>query len=123
MSVKCDWHVPNLDLPEDDDPFDLRDAATVVDLTTDRDKLHQRLDKLLRVEASLDRGGVTCEIKDRADTACSACPLYRGATRERIAPLCRVGREEESILTKLAVITAEEHREAQDQVGSEAVRA
>lgn len=108
MSVKAQWFTPDIELDDDGDPFDLvdDDGETVVDLSTDEERLARELSDTIKREARLDAQSVTCEIKDRADTSCWACPLFRGHSSEPIAPLCRLGREQGSLLTRLAVLRA-----------------
>lgn len=77
-------------------PFDLRDLST--------HDLHQRLAVTLEQEAKLFAAGVLCKVKERPDTSCHACPIYQGdRDNEEMAPYCRLSREQESILTMLAV--------------------
>lgn len=109
--MKAQWFVPAVEDEPDTDPFLVEDAPTVIDVSTDEARIHTMLEETVRREARLDAIGVTCPIKDRAETSCFACPVYRGASEERIAPLCRLGREQETLLTKLAVIRYAEEEE------------
>ncbi len=60
-------------------------------------KINARLVDLLRAEGRLFDEGVRCDIKERSDTCCHACPLQdRGE-------LCEVGRQQETTLMDLAI--------------------
>lgn len=77
--------------------IDLRDPKATLDL---------RLAELVRREGSLFNGGVTCGIKERADSTCHACPLSQAhEERSALGVLCRIGREQEAVLTELAVLS------------------
>lgn len=83
------------------DPFDLTPAPVRqvgVPVELDEDTLFPRLAELLLAEQELDHEGVRCPIKPRSDTSCNACPIAG-----RYGELCKVGREQESVLTRLAV--------------------
>lgn len=65
--------------------------------------LEARLDSLLKWEERYFNNGITCAIKDRPDTSCHACPLYKGDDVDSpYRGLCRVGREQERVLTAMA---------------------
>lgn len=68
-------------------------------------QLNERIAELVRTEGRLYNAGVRCTIKDRPDTSCSACPI--SAHNDAAAPLnalCRTGREQERVLTEMAVV-------------------
>lgn len=107
MAVRANWHVPSTSA-RDGDPLAgapqrrVEDVGKPIDLTGPP-KLNERLVELVGAEGALADRGVTCAIKDRADTTCSACPIACVDEIEPIAALCRVGKEQERVLTLLAV--------------------
>lgn len=79
-------------------PFDLRDPGVALEKITD----------LVNREAALFNEGITCPVKDRADTACSACLCaHHQEIGHALQPLCAVGREQERILTLHAHLVAQ----------------
>jgi len=96
--VKAEWFLPELD----EEPLEpIEDIGTPIDLDSAEPQLFARLTELLHHEGELDAKGVTCAIKDRDDTTCSVCPLRTQV--HRLAPLCRIGAEQEEVMTRLAV--------------------
>jgi hypothetical protein len=78
-------------------PFDLRDP----------DSLLASLTKLIEQEAALFNQGITCDVKDRADTSCSACPFaHHQEEGHPLQVLCEIGREQERVCTTHAHLTA-----------------
>lgn len=118
-AVKARWHVdldqlgagvPDLWAEE------VEATGLPIDLTTTVARLSAELLKSGKHEGYLDSAGVTCEIKDRVDTSCWACPLYAGdVPDDPRGSLCIVGREQERISTRLAVARMEEERQHEDQ--------
>lgn len=98
MSVRANWFLADLvgeesgaAVEEVGDPINLDGPAS----------LNRRLIELVAEENRLWTGGLTCPIKDRPDTCCSACPVReRGTPRAR---LCSLGIAQEQALTALAV--------------------
>lgn len=115
MGLKADWHQNLSELPSSErqaeyDP--LVDPAYApplppIDLSTPEPKLHQHLHTLLEQEGVLFEREVVCEIKDKPDTTCLACPV--SSARDYSSPmgqLCRVGQEQERVAT---VLIAQRH--------------
>jgi hypothetical protein len=100
--VRANWHVAELDVATDD-PFavDVEEVGLPIRLDGERASLDRQLVDLIRAEGVLFEAGITCSIKDRSDTCCSACPLFK--RDGRLAPLCDVGRRQEQVCTRLAV--------------------
>lgn len=108
MTARANWFVDGV-VPThtEDDPFsvpveeigeriDLRDPQTALDL---------RLTELLRREGNLFDRKVTCSIKDTSGASCHACPVSKAHDQEDpFGTLCRIGREQETIVTELAVL-------------------
>lgn len=107
MSTRANWHVeaPVLDDPGID-PFamPIEEVGERIDLRDPKGTLELRLAELLHREGNLFNRGVTCPIKDRPDSTCHACPVSQAHTQEPLSVLCRIGREQESVVTELAVI-------------------
>lgn len=100
-AVQADWFT---DLTVDDsDPFAVEGKGLPVDVSGDVAHLQREIVRLIEKEGRLAERGVTCAIKDREDTSCWACPVFRGRTSDSIAPLCNLGREQERLVTRLAV--------------------
>lgn len=79
--------------------------GTPIDLDGPEAKLNARLVSLVRRENHLDERGITCAVKDRADTSCHACPMSQHeATDSDLGMLCRLGREQEQVVTTIAVM-------------------
>ena len=104
MSVKAKWFDDALPVMGDDDPFAERieDVGRPIDLTGEP-RLNERLIELVNAESELYNRGVTCPIKDRDDTACSACAIARDDDSP-LATLCSIGAEQERVCTALAVL-------------------
>lgn len=104
--ARANWYVdqpPALDGP---DPFEvpIEDVGELIDLSKPTAQLTVRLTELLNREGRLEAIGVTCDLKSRSDVVCSACPISRaGDPTAPLGALCRVGREQESVCTQLAV--------------------
>lgn len=108
MATKANWHTDELaELAEwSEDPFEqpIEEVGTPIDLGDSQARLNVELVELLRRETNLDRVGITCAIKDRADTTCHACPVSEASRNVKpLGALCRLGREQERVLTELAV--------------------
>lgn len=104
-SPKANWFVDELPELLDGDPLEapIEELGTRIDLRTEPDLL-RRLAALVSAEARLDRDGVTCAIRDRHDSVCSACPV-KGAAGE----LCGVGIELELVCSTIAVLQVQAH--------------
>lgn len=112
MSLKANWHTEVVVPPSSADPFAnyveqpalpqaVEEVGKPIDLRSSEPQLRRRLIELVRDESTLDRDGVTCEIRARDETSCCACPM-----RGKIAGvelLCEVGMEQEQVLTTLAI--------------------
>lgn len=110
MGAQANWHLAELDLEDplgdEPDPFDMpiEEVGDPIDLSDVRGRLELRLKELLDREGKLYNRGVTCPLRDRTDTTCLGCPVNKAAdTEHRLGPLCRCGREQEQVLTGLAV--------------------
>jgi hypothetical protein len=107
MAVRANWFLGDLVVEE---PPTVEEVGQPIDLQTGEPRVNRRLVELLTEEGQLYDRGVTCAIKDRPDTACSACPAFQFEGEGRLSRLCAVGIEQERLLTTLAVqrVRAEE---------------
>lgn len=82
----------------------MEQVGTPISLDGDIASLSKEVESLMWRESNLFNVGVTCSIKDHPETVCSACPVSKHAQPDDpLAPLCQVGREQERIVTTLAV--------------------
>lgn len=104
MTVKANWFAELDDGPASQiDPFaaHAEQLGLEIDLR-DPKELQQQLRDLLNAEAALYERKVTCSIRDRSDTSCTACPVRRTNSLDRLTPLCDVGIQMERVTTTLA---------------------
>lgn len=108
MTAQSNWFVERIDaMQETGDPFavPVEEVGQRIDLRDPAAALHLRLHELMTREAWLFNAGVSCAIKDRPDTSCHACPVSKAHDpSDRLGALCRVGREQETVCTELAVL-------------------
>lgn len=113
MTVRAIWHTATVAV-DDTDPFaddtpieEVVHVPTVglpIDIHASKESYHARLSETLRVEARLFNEGVSCEIKHHDDSTCFACPLYEGDRGDTPkAKLCRLGREQDTLITLIRV--------------------
>jgi hypothetical protein len=110
VGVRAVWHT-ELVLDEAGDPFAepepkrIEDAGTPIALNADgeRAQLQRALITSVTREGALDAQGVRCAIKNVGDASCHACPLYL-EDGSLAAQLCAVGREQERLCTRIAVL-------------------
>jgi hypothetical protein len=97
---RANWHLEDVTVDQSD-PF-AAPLAQRIDLS-DPAVLRAKLTALMQLEGKLEDRGITCAIRNRPDSCCSACPL-RGTSRvQRISALCRVGVEQERTLMAIIV--------------------
>lgn len=105
-AARTNWHtdrLPTLDLP---DPFEapVEEVGEPIDLSQRTARLNLRLKELIYREGRLDALGITCDLKDERDILCTLCPVSMAGDEDApLGDLCRVGREQESVCTQLAV--------------------
>lgn len=110
MTTRANWHVDLVETatgdPFSSDPGQQRLDVQAVGVPIDLDgepQLNERLVLLLNGENALFNKGVTCPIRDHADSCCSACPVRHKDPGDPRKALCDVGAEQERVLTALAV--------------------
>jgi hypothetical protein len=106
MTARANWFVGELPVEDGPDPFaaPIEEVGERINLRDPKAALDLRLRELVHREANLDATGITCAIKDRSDTSCHACPVSRAHTEQPLGVLCRIGREQEAVLTERAVL-------------------
>lgn len=95
-------------LDDEPDPFaaPVQEVGERIDLRDPKSLLRFRLDELLRREANLFAKDRTCPIRDHPESTCHACPVSHANDPEHdLSLLCRIGREQETVLTELAVLS------------------
>lgn len=112
MSARANWFVEAVEsLDDEPDPFKvpIEEVGDRIDLGDPKSRLALRVTELLHREAALDSAGITCAIKARADSTCHACPVSQANDSSKpLSRLCKVGREQEVVLTELAVLGCRE---------------
>lgn len=99
-ATKANWHLPALPVDEGDPlaaPDPIERHGTPISLSDQEARLNTQLLELLRAEGDLFDAGLRCEIKDRSDTCCHACPL------QNRGELCDLGRQQEDVCTRMAI--------------------
>jgi hypothetical protein len=105
--AKANWHIQPAVVDDAPDPFSMpiEEVGERIDLGDPENRLNIRLRELVRREGTLYRMDVTCPIKDDEGSSCHACPMSRAhVSEEALAHLCRLGREQERVLTELAIL-------------------
>lgn len=106
MAIKAEWHF-GIEAPKAEEYDPLSDASYMapippIDVTTPEPELHEHLRDLIRQEGALYNEGITCPIKWDSEVTCLACPVSEEKDPESPkGKLCRVGHEEERVLTVL----------------------
>lgn len=109
MSVKARWTEAVVDV-DDSDPFAealtpvrVKEVGVPIKLDGEVASLDRRLVENVQSQNTLYNQGIDCALRWQADVTCSACPVYHGDEKDSSALLCRLAREQETILTTLAV--------------------
>lgn len=104
MSVKANWFIPEVDLGDAfaEEPAPVEEVGVPIRVDDAGAELDAKFVELVATEARLYNRGITCAIRDRHDTCCTACPL-RGLDDSPVA-LCKTGAELEKVATRLAVV-------------------
>lgn len=111
MSVRAQWHLADLAVQDDEsDPMaDLLNMAKPIDLNESRASLNERLQSLMQQEARIAETGVECDIKFDAGHSCLTCPQFTADPDDRMFSVCRIGREQFTVLA-----TLEAHKELEE---------
>lgn len=110
-TVRATWHSVTLAV-DDTDPFaddtPIEEAVHVptvglpIDPNATKESLDARLAETLRYESKLADEGASCNIKWDSNSTCFACPLFLDDDSPQ-GRLCRLGREQDSLLTLLTL--------------------
>lgn len=73
-------------------------------LETPISTLEGRIVELHHREENAFKKGVACEIKDMPENTCSACPVCEVGKDTRKSALCRLGREQERVMSLITVL-------------------
>lgn len=106
-AIQANWHVAALD-GDGEDPFGIRPRVETVGKPIPLDgepRLVERFEALIDREGQLFNAGVICAIKDDQQACCSACPLRHVDPLDEMSSLCEVGIEQESVLTRLRILS------------------
>jgi hypothetical protein len=100
VSIKAEWHLSELELGEGD-PFDnvILSTGLTVDLTGSEADIYEGLKRTIDLESRLFNRGITCDLKD-AGQDCLACPKFTGDPGESRMPLCRLGRDQRTLIRR-----------------------
>lgn len=103
---KARWFLDDVDVG-DADPFTapVEELGTRLDLRSEPE-LMVRLTELIGEEGKLDAAGVTCPIRRCRESVCSACPVSQAATGSALGELCKIGVEQEVVLTTMVALEA-----------------
>jgi hypothetical protein len=101
MSIRAKWNLEAF-LDAEDDPFDMvvYSSGLVVDLTGTDEQLHAALADTVRLEGLLYDRGLTCDLKEGGQD-CLSCPMPQMNPAERLAKLCRLGKDQFNIMARL----------------------
>ena len=112
MTTRANWFTEGVALDGEPDPFavPVEEVGTPIDLREPGAVLEIRLRELLHREARLYERSITCSIKDATGSTCHVCPVSQAHdTDVPLGVLCRLGREQEVVLTELAVLRWSDH--------------
>lgn len=108
MSARANWFTEAaIPTESEEDPFSMpvEEVGERIDLRDPDAMLNLRLTELLGRESRLFDAGITCPIKEVSGSTCHACPVSKAHDREDPkGVLCRLGREQETTVTELAVL-------------------
>lgn len=112
MTARANWFTrTTVPVETGEDPFSMpvEEVGERIDLRDPDATLNLRLTELLLREGRLFDAGITCPIKEFSGSTCHACPVSKAHDREDPkGALCRLGREQETTVTELAVLRCPE---------------
>lgn len=108
--MQANWFMDQF-VADQPDPFadaPLPFGSTVISLDSDTAVLDGRIRDLLRREGNLFEMGITCDLRDAAESTCLACPVSKlGDPDSPLSALCRIGQEQERVvMTRMAKTVA-----------------
>jgi hypothetical protein len=130
VSVRADWHLADLVLPEGDpmqEIAQLKSEATVIDVSRTSAVLLEELGETLAKENAYDHySGLRCDLKWTAEggerNPCRTCPHFeaKGSNPDSAMDLlCALGLEQETILDEYHALRALEALDAELAVSYE----
>lgn len=115
-AVQANWF-QEIALPEEDlDPFAVEERGLPIEVGDEEARLSRALMETMRKEGVYADRGITCAIKDRPDTTCWACPVFKADTTHSLSALCRLGREQDRLVTRQAALTVERKQKKREEV-------
>lgn len=119
--VKAQWfNDVAFDEDEDFDPFEVQERGLPIEIGNEEARVAKSIQKSLEKEGRLDEQGITCAIKDRPDTTCWACPVFTSDSNNPLSVLCRLGREQDRLVTRAAQL--QEERKEKESSGQDQVQ-
>jgi hypothetical protein len=107
VSVKANWHLAKLEM-DDQDPMDIRQFATPIDVGGQEARLHRELAASLRIEARKYEAGVSCELKSEHnwpdEWSCRTCPERTEDHDDPLAIICSMSMRQIDILEEIALL-------------------
>lgn len=97
MSVRADWNLGAVELPDADaDPFadaaPVEEVGTPVDLTMSFDDARRQFRTRARMVESVEVNcGISCNLMVQDGTDCRTCPVSRAVMENDHGALCRAG--------------------------------
>lgn len=114
--TKANWHNDIVVDDDDSDPFEVHERGLPVEIGDEEARVSQAVVRSLEKEGRLADHGVTCAIKDQAETTCWACPVYKPpSSTHPISVLCRLGREQDRLVTRLVQLRVEKKQREADE--------
>lgn len=99
MTVKADWRLA--DLLDEDDPFAdvILTSGLRVNLAGSEEELSEAISATIKREGVLWEQGIVCPLKD-AGQDCLTCTKATMDPNEELSALCRLGRDQQTILQR-----------------------
>ena len=114
-NVQCNWF-NDITVEDDDvDPFAVHERGLPIEIGDEEARVSKALRDTLRKEGSFAEQGITCEIKDRPDTTCWACPVYKSDSNHPLSVLCKLGRVQDRLVTRLAQVQIDKKNEQAEE--------
>lgn len=118
--TKANWHNDIIVDDDDSDPFEVHERGLPIEIGDEEARVSQAIVRSLEREGRLADQGITCAIKDRPDTTCWACPVYKPPSSPHpISVLCRLGREQDRLVTRAVQLRVEEKQREADEAQAE----
>lgn len=114
--TKANWHNDIIVDDDDSDPFEVHERGLPIEIGDEEARVSRAMVQTLEREGRLADHGVTCAIKDQPNTTCWACPVYKPpSSKHPISVLCRLGREQDRLVTRLVQLRVEKKQREADE--------